>query len=89
MDFLGTYKFTPNLDEIEVDCYGTIEPAQKQTLEQEGLSGAIILESVIHNDTEIIMYLSENLLDLLNEKIKNHERNFYRCRPLERLTNFR
>lgn len=69
MAYLGTYKITPNSKEIEVCCYGTVEPAQRETLEQEGLSKYAILEQVECDGNIITDYLSDNLIDYLQAKI--------------------
>ena len=72
MEYLGTYTICPNNADIEVQCYGFIEPAQRETLEQEGLSEYANLESVKHGDIEIIDYIPQSELNklqtLINEK---------------------
>ena len=69
MKYLGTYKITPNCATIEVDCYGTDYPAQRETLEQEGFSAYAELEKVECSGINITDYLSDNDLDLLTAKI--------------------
>lgn len=67
--FLGMHKISPNSKEIEVECYGTHSPYQRQTLEQEGLSEHNELETVICDGTDITDYLSDDLFDLLYHKV--------------------
>lgn len=70
MEYLGTYKICPNTKEIDVDCWGTCNPAQNQTLEQEGFIGYNDLEKVTDGDLDITDYLHDsifsNLLELVN-----------------------
>lgn len=72
MEYLGTYKITPNTVELEVECYGEVEPAQRATLEQEGFCAYANLESVKHGDIEIIDYIPHvefnKLQVLINQK---------------------
>lgn len=72
MEYLGSYKITPNTAEIEVDCYGSSYPAQRETLEQEGFNAYREIERVYHNGLDIIDYLSDNDLDKL--KIRCNEK---------------
>lgn len=71
MEYLGSYTITPNTAEIEVCCFGTVYPAQKETLEQEGFSSYAELERVEHNSIDITDYLSDGLFWLLNEQINS------------------
>lgn len=72
MEYLGTYTICPNNADIEVECYGYVEPAQLETLEQDGFSTYANLESVKHGDIEIIDYIPyvefDKLQVLVNQK---------------------
>lgn len=71
-NYLGTYTICPNSTDIEVECFGFVEPAQRETLEQEGFPAYANLESVKHGDIEIIDYIPQSefnkLQTLINEK---------------------
>jgi hypothetical protein len=69
MDYLGTYRIRPNINEIEVDCYGIIITAQSYGLEQQGFSSHCELEKVEDSGIDITDYLSSGLFDYLNDKI--------------------
>ena len=72
--YLGSYKIRPNSVEIEVDCYGEVNPAQRQTLEQEGIPAHVILERVEQDGFDITDFLCDDDLEkldkLCNEKPK-------------------
>ena len=69
MTYLGIYTICPNSADIEVECYGFVEPAQRETLEQEGLSEYANLESIKHGGVEIIDYISQSELNKLQNLI--------------------
>ncbi|MEO6522216.1 MAG: hypothetical protein ABIN91_11095 [Mucilaginibacter sp.] len=69
MEYLGTYTICPNNNDIEVDCYGTHEPAQRETLEQEGITSHNILEAVKHCEIDITDYIPNGVFDLLSDKV--------------------
>jgi hypothetical protein len=74
-EFLGEYTITPNTVSISVDCYGTVDPAQHETLEQDGFGEHATVERVEHNGYDITDYLSDDVLHWLNEQandFKNH-----------------
>lgn len=67
--YLGAYTITPFDKDITVECYGTINPSQKQTLEQEGLSAHVEVEVVMHGEIDISDYISSDIWDELETKI--------------------
>jgi len=66
--YLGNYVICPNSKDITVECYGTVYPSQRQTLEQEGFNSHVEIETVIHDGTEITDYLWDWILDDLTER---------------------
>ena len=68
MTYLGTYRICPNTKDIDVECYGTHYPAQRQTLEQEGFNSYVEVEIVKHNDIDITDYLWDSILDDLTKR---------------------
>lgn len=71
--YLGTYTICPNTKDIEVECYGTSYPAQRETLEQEGFNAYVELETVLHDGNEITDYLSDNDLKKLSEECNSQK----------------
>lgn len=68
MEYLGNYRICPNTKDINVECFGTIYPSQRETLYQEGLSGYVEVEVVKHNDIDITDYLWDWILDDLTKR---------------------
>jgi hypothetical protein len=66
MNYLGNYKITPNDKEIEVDCYGTIQPEEKQTLENSGCGRYVELLRVT---TEVSNFQVVDITDYLSSDI--------------------
>jgi hypothetical protein len=71
MQYLGTYKITPNTKEIEVDCYGIVQPYERKTLEHPGCAAYNQIESVKHGDNEISDYLSDRDYEVLQLLVNN------------------
>jgi hypothetical protein len=69
MEYLGSYTICPNRNDIEVDCYGTRNPAQRETLEQEGFSSHNELEVVKHCEIDITDYITDGIFDFLSDKL--------------------
>lgn len=72
MTFLGTHKITPAHTEIEVECFGETQPAERQTLEHSGCGKYAELIKVTHNDIDISDYLCSDVWDELEYSI-NHQ----------------
>lgn len=68
MEYLGKFTICPNVTDIEVECFGTVYPSQRETLEQEGFNSYVEVEKFEHNGVDITDYLSDNDIDKLTAK---------------------
>lgn len=81
LDYLGTFTITPSTIDVEVNCYGIIQPEEKETLEHKGsaeYSELIKVTTEIWTDEPVTIdisnYISPDIWDELEFKINNHDK---------------
>lgn len=77
---MGTYttKICPSIEEIEIDVdyyYSPPEPPSKD-MEYGGCPADFQIEAITHNGLDITKYLSDTIIDNLEEEVLKHIENY-------------